>query len=271
MSKKTNAPANGSGNQNANDDGKTQDGKTNQGGGDDDTEEEDDGANGKKPGAKDDSKGGKKDGDDGKTKDSEEVDLSALPQETQDYIKKLRRESAKYRTKANNLETSQQALVTKIKSLTKAGGEGDDEEELSPEQQVEQLDAVSQNLSFDNAILSIAIEHGVDKASIRYFRFLVSEKMQELGEGEELSDEDLADLAEEASKTSGRKSAKTSVTGSDDGKGSGKSGKAPGNSKTIDIAQFMKMTVSQKTELRNTNEDLYVALMTEAKEKRLFV
>jgi len=269
MAKKASTGKSGSGSQSD----KSPGGKSGEGGANDEHEEEEEESEEEESEEEsDDSEGdGEGDKDKGKGKDGKkgELDLSNLPQETQDYIRKLRRESAKYRTKATNLETNYNQLASKVKKL--AGGKEDDE--LTPEQRADQLEAAAGATAFDNAILNAAVEHGVGKSGLKYFRFLVNERAQELGEGEELTDEDLADIAEEAAKTTGGKGgAKTSVTGDDERGAGGKGGsKGPGKSGKVTLEQFLKMTVSQKSDLQKSNPDLYIALFKEAREKRAFV
>lgn len=217
------------------------------------------------------SEGGGKQGEaKGEKKQSDELDLSTLPKEAQDYIKKLRRESAKYRTKATNLESSYSQLTNRVRQVA-GGGEEGEEAEMSVEQRLEIHEQNTATLAFDNAVLACAVDHGIDAAGLKYFRFLVNEKASELGEGEELSDEDLAEIAEEARSTTGRgrKGAKTSVTGDEGGKGG--EGKAPVGKNTVTIEQFAKMTVSQKSDLQKNNPDLYAALFQEAVQKRRFL
>jgi hypothetical protein len=265
MAKKTSTGKSGSGSQSD----KSPGGKSGEGGesteSEENEEEEEEEESSEESESSEDKNGdskGKEKGDGG-SKDG--LDLSTLPQETQDYIRKLRRENAKYRTKATNLENNYNALASKVKKL--AGGKEDDE--LTPEQRAEQLEATAGQTAFDNAILSAAVEHGVGKSGLKYFRFLVQERVNELGEGEELGEDDLAEIAAEAAAKSGGKGAKTSVTGDDERSAGG--GKKPGKSGKVTLDQFVKMTVSQKSDLQKQDPDLYVALFTEAREKRKFV
>jgi hypothetical protein len=213
-----------------------------------DDESEDDGEKQK------DDKGGKKQksGDD-------ELDLDSLPEATRNYIKKLRRESAKYRTKASNLEGMLGQQSERIKKL--AGGDDDD---TPPEKRVEELGATASTLAFENAILQTAVDHGIGKEGLKYYKFLVQERMQELGEGEELSDDDLEEIADEARAKTTKTRAKTSVTDGDS-----KSGKAPGTKSGVTVEQFARMTIAEKTEFRQKSPDQYAALWNEAMDKRL--
>jgi len=200
-----------------------------------------------------------------KKKDGEEnLDISSLPPETQKYIKDLRKENAKYRTKAGNLQKANEEIIGRVKKI--AGGK--DGEEMTPDERLAALESSSQNANFDNAVLSAALEHGVEKGQLKYFRYLIGERVADLGEGEELGEDDLAEIAEEATKTVGGKRAKTSVTDEDDDEGGGKKPKGKGK---ITTEQFAKMTVSEMSALQKSNPELYISLFNEARKSRRFV
>ena len=199
--------------------------------------------------------------------DDPKLDLESMTPEARAYIKKLRRENAKYRTKAANISQNYEQLQARVKKV--AGG-NDDGDDIPIEKRVEQLESTSQGALFDNAILTAAVENNIDKSGLKYFRYLVAEKVSELGEGEELGPEELAEIAEEARKTvSGGKRglAKTSVTNSDD---DDDGGKKPGSKGKITIDQFIAMTVAQKSDLQKANPEQYIALFNEARNSRKF-
>lgn len=271
MKRKTSSSKTGSGNQQSK--AKASGKQGGEGGDDEDTESEDGEEEEEETddGGTDDEepsdKSKPKDGDKAKQTKKEgggELDISELPEDLQKYIKSLRKESAKYRTKATNLETSYAQLSSRVKGL--AGGE-EGEDDLTPEQHAERLEVTSHTLAFDNAILTAAVSHGINRDGLKYFRFLVAERTEELGEGEELSEEDVEEIAQEVAAKTGKKTVRTSVTGDEGGKGS----KAPGTKKGVTLEHFVKMGVLEKTNLRKRDPELYTALHKEAVEKRMFI
>lgn len=210
--------------------------------------------------AEDDSSSGKK-GDKGDQDDDEgeKPDESDWDPKTKAYIEKLRRESAKHRTKGNNLEKDFGKLKQVVKELL-----GEDDDEVTPEK-LEGLKGQVNGLSFQNAALQAAIEHGVGKDQIEYFEFLLGKRAAELGDGEELSQEDIADIAKKANGASGGGSGsgkfQTSV-------GEGRRTPDPGKKSDITLDQFARMTVTEKSDLYVKNRALYDQLLKEAKEKR---
>lgn len=265
MAKKASTGTNGSGSQ---DDKTPQAGGAGTGGATDDEEEEEEEEEELPPPDK--SKGGDGKPDDGKGKGKQdELDLSKLDDETQRYIKQLRRENAKYRTKATNLETNYNQLTDRVKKI--AGGKDGEEDAMSAEERLAAHEQQSGALAFDNAVMNAALEHGVGKSDLKYFRFLVNEKASVLGEGEELTDEDLADIAEEARRTTGgeRKRTKTSVTGKEDGRDG--SEKRPDGKDKVDLDKFCKMNMYQKADFQRQNPELYADLFKEAVKNRRLV
>jgi len=209
--------------------------------------------------------GGGAGGKDEKKEDGKDViDLATLPESVQKHIKDIRKENAKYRTKANKSEQDLAAINDRLKKL--AGG---DEETETPEERVSQLEAGNSALAFRNACLSVAIENGIGKGGYEYFEYLVSKAVEGLEDGEELDDEAMAAIVSEAQAKGGgitTKKTKTSVTGDGDG-----DKKPDGDKGAVTLEQFCKMTMSEKSTLYTKQPAVYEALHAEAKSKRMLV
>lgn len=195
--------------------------------------------------------------EDGDDEGDGKLDVSKLPAAAQKLIKDLRKESADNRKKAKAAIEGNAKLK---KSLVEAGFIEDDSEE--PAEKVKKLSSQVGESQFNSAILESAIEHGVAKEDLKFFRFLVNEAVGELDEGSELGEEKIAELAK-AAKRSDKKPNKTSV----DGKGGGK----PGASDELTLDQFVSMNMGEKAALYTKSPDLYNAFMKQAKEKNLLV
>jgi hypothetical protein len=192
-----------------------------------------------------------------------ELDVSKLDPKIQKLIKDLRSENANSRQKNKSLAESHGKLKS---ALVEAGIIENDEE--APEEKLKKVSAQNEVATFQNAILETAIEHGVGKEDLKFYRFLVQERIAELGDDEELSAEELAVLASQAkSRRGGQTSNSTSV-----GQGSnGGTPPAPGGQGTITVEKFAKMNIGEKTEIYLKNKDLYSQLMAEAKAKKMLV
>lgn len=189
--------------------------------------------------------------------DSGELDVSKLDPKVQKLIKDLRNENAGSR-KSNKALTESHGKLKK--ALVEAGIIEDDEE--APEEKLKAITAQHEVSVVNNAILETAIEHGVGKDDLKYFRFLVQEKFETLGEDEELDSDQLAELAAEARKRSG-----TQATGSTSVTEKGKA-PAPGATGAVSLDQFVKMNMGEKSELYTKNPATYNQLMAEAKSKK---
>lgn len=188
------------------------------------------------------------------------------PAKVKDYVKQLRKENKGHRQKAKGLEDR---LNTLESGLKKAFGVEDDEN-IPPEKRIEDLTAQNEAKELRLAILESAIEHGISgKEGIDYFEFLVSKKLQTLGENEELSDEDISEISQKVSAihgtgSGGATSGKTSFPDKDN------SEPKPGPGGEVTLEQFNEMDIMQKSELFRTNKPLYDKLMAEAKAKKMF-
>jgi hypothetical protein len=142
---------------------------------------------------------------------------------------------------------------------------GIEDDKLTPEQQVNQLQSHNSDLEFRLAVMDTALENGVSsKDGIDYLTFLMEQKAASMGENDELSDEDLQGLIAKAKAVGGGGSAQgggsTSVTGT----------KPPsGQQGSVTVEQFTKMSVAEKGQLYQNNPDLYNSLFQQARDKHL--
>ncbi len=184
---------------------------------------------------------------------SGELDPEKADEKTKAYIAKLRKEAAGYRSEAKEAKT-------KLETVTKAlGGSGGDE---TPEQQVARLAAEHETIAFDNAVLANAIEHGVPKDGMKFFKYLLAEAAQELKDGEEMSAEKITELAKEAKAKAVKPSANTTVT--DPTKPSPASGTTP-----LTVEQFASLGFNEKCRLFEKDPVQYESLFKQASAKRL--
>jgi hypothetical protein len=199
--------------------------------------------------------------------DSGQVDLEKLDPKVQKLIKDLRTESASHRTKNKNLDSQLSKLK---KGLVEAGVIEDDSEE--PEEKIKSLSSKTAALEVNIAILSAAVEYGIQKDALEYFEFLVNKKLESLGEGEELTDELLDEIAQSAKKTVKGNAKSTSVG---DGKGADGEEKDPpepgAKDGEVTLEKFVRMNITEKSQLYVKNPELYNRLFSEAKQKKLLV
>jgi hypothetical protein len=194
----------------------------------------------------------------GTQEQNREFSVDSLPQEAQDLIKSLRNENAKYRTEKNNFQTRLENIESGFKQMF---GEGDGQE-LTPEQQVEQLSAGYEQMSYQNAIMGLAYENGIPMDNYEYFNFLMDKAVNSLEEGQELSEEQLLEVIQ---RSKGFNQTMDNANSSVDGQ----AGQAPEGNQGTTLEQFLKMNVVQKSELYRNKPEIYNSLFAQAKEKRL--
>jgi hypothetical protein len=194
----------------------------------------------------------------------EDQDESKWDDKTKALIKKLRGENAKHRTKAKELGSQVKTEQDRVKAILKAAGiESDD---AKPEEQVKALTQTTNELAFRNAVLESAVQNGIPSEGVKYFQFLIQDATSQLAEGDELSEEKLAEIVAEAKKRGGGKAATTTVGG-----GNGKPAPRPGESGQLTLDQFCRMSITEKSELFNKSPDIYKALYAEAKAKKRLI
>jgi galactokinase len=200
------------------------------------------------------------------TTDNSQEEQGQWDEKTAAYIKKLRAENASFRTKASSLETKVAELQGSLGKLQvgmkKALGLGDEGDDTPPEQKLEALTQHSETLAVQNAVLGIALENGIPASQLEYFQYLMGKKLASLADDEEMTEEDVDALVAEA-KSKGAPGVTTT--------GAGGSGNAPqpGSKNAVSLEQFVKMTVSEKSQLYGQQPEMYKALMAEAVQKRL--
>jgi hypothetical protein len=204
--------------------------------------------------------GGEAGSQDQNTGDDDKFNFDSLPKSAQDYIKNLRQESAEHRTKNNNLSTRLESIEKGFQKMF--GGEGA-EQDLTPEQQIEQLQSGYENLSYQNAVMGIAYENGIPQDNLEYFNFLMEKAVNGLEEGQELEEENLLNIIQKAKGFSQSiDNANTSV----DERGQGGD---PNQSTGLTLEGFLGMNVVEKSELYRKQPEIYNKYMAQAKEKRL--
>lgn len=177
-------------------------------------------------------------------------------EEQKAYIESLRKENAKYRTKSKELETQYSTINERFSKMEKGlkglFGEGEEGDDLPPEQKLEVMQAQNETLVLNNALTEAALEYGVSKQDYSYFKFLVQEKLQALDEGEELTEEDLDVIAKQSKRGAGASS--TSV---EDGE------IPPESSGGITLESFKAMGINERSVLFSKNEALYKQLVSQ--------
>lgn len=172
------------------------------------------------------------------------------------YIESLRKENAKYRTKSKELETQYTSINERFSKVEKGlkglFGEGEEGDDMPPEQKLEVMQAQNENLVLNNALTEAALEYGVGKQDYSYFKFLVQEKLQALEEGEELTEEDLDVIAKQSKRGSAASS--TSVEEGDI---------APEQTGGVTLDAFKAMGINERSMLFSKNEVLYKQLVAQ--------
>lgn len=185
-------------------------------------------------------------------------------EQQQAYLKKLRDENAKYRTKAKETEGNMKALSEKLSKFEKGlktlvGGE---DEQVSPEEQLEQVKAINENIILENSLKDMALEHGLNQQAYKYFKYLMGDKFQSLEDGEEITEEDIAQFVAEAKRVGGQQAAKTSV-------GKGDKDPSPNQDDEVSLEDFKAMSVVQKSILYDKNKALYDKLFAMSMKKKI--
>jgi hypothetical protein len=194
-----------------------------------------------------------------------ELEDSGWDEKTKNYIKSLRTEAAKNRTKAKELEAQFNAINSKFSALESGlkkslGVEGT--EELQPEAKISELAATNENMAFRNAVLETAVGHGIGADQLEMLEFLILKRADALEEGQELTDEDMAEIVSKVKLTSKAMGSSTSVTSSVQAADSN-------TQKALSVESFAKMSIAEKSLLFSKDPNTYNTLMAAAREKRL--
>lgn len=193
----------------------------------------------------------------------DESDESKWDEKTKAYVRKLRDENAKHRTKGKDLKSKLEQSEAQKKAILKAAGIEVENED--PAEKLKETQATTQTLAFRNAILESAVQNGIAGDQVEYYEFLVTKAVNGLEDGDELSDEALTEIV---AKVRGGKGKANTGLGKE-----GKGGKAPGGQQTgeVTLDKFCRMSMMEKSKLYNDNEALYLELMKEAKSKKRLV
>lgn len=204
-------------------------------------------------------------------------------EEQKKYVEKLRKEAAGWRTKHKDLVSKHDALGGRLSKLESGFKKalGIDEGEKLTEEELEGKLGEAQGriteLETRAALTEMALENGLGKEDVPYMAFLLNQASQELADGEELSEEQVQEILDEAKakSKSGKKSANSSVNKGDDEEGDGGENPPPPEDKktagAVTLEKFAKMNTTERSLLYTKNPKLYSDLMNQAKEKRTFV
>jgi hypothetical protein len=197
----------------------------------------------------------------GEGQGTDEFDYSD-PEKVQKELKKLRKENASRRVSSKEANEKLAKMEETQKKLKVALGL---EEEDDPAEQVESLRSQNEALQMEIQLNSIASELEIPAKGQKYFKFLIHDRLSELEEGEELSDEDLAEIAKEVKGMGGNAPSSTGVNSG----GQGGGGKAPSKGDEMTVEQFGQMSLTEKSALYQKNPKEYERLFSAAKEKGL--
>lgn len=174
------------------------------------------------------------------------------------YVKGLRDENAKYRTRSKEQGSQVDALTgrldkfeTGLKTLF-----GEEDDKLTPEERIEALQGKNEQLAIQSALQEAAFEYGIGKESFDYFQFLVTKKLNELEEGEELADADLDAIAAQAK---AKVPANTSV-----GDGGGGPPPTTGDG-ALTLNEFKVMGIGERSLLYQKDKNLYDSMVKQEK------
>jgi hypothetical protein len=212
----------------------------------------------------------KKAEEEGDDEDEDSLDESSLDEKTKKYIAKLRKENGNHRTKAKDLKSKLQTSEEQKKAILKAAGiEFEDEK---PEEKLKSLSAQNEQLLFEKALSESALSHGIPAEGFKYYKFLMTEALGELDEGEELSDERIDEIVQEAKGFKGGKKppANSSVNGGGNGGGNPPPPKKEGDN-VVTLDKFLAMGTLAKSDLYLKSRALYEQLYAEAKAKKKLV
>lgn len=183
-------------------------------------------------------------------------------EEAQALIKSLRKEAGDRRTENKSLKDKLTGYDNQFKQIKGHLGIKDEEED-TPENRIAALTQNNDQLQMDLSIMQLARENGIAPEDDKYFRFLLAEKFEGLGEDEELSEEALTEVLTQVQAVSKKKPASST------GQGGGKKPNGEQDKGAVTVEQFAKMSLSQRTEIYDKNPTLYSELMSKARSSRL--
>jgi hypothetical protein len=183
-------------------------------------------------------------------------DVNALPEWAQKELKDLRGEAGKYRTQNKTLSERLAKIEGGLKGIF---GEEDDDQ-ADPGEKLQRVSQVNQTLEVRNAMLQLALENGIGMDNYEFFEFKMGKALEALEEGQEMSEEQLAEIISGVKVQSvSSKGPANSTTTKDDQK------KPADGSKKISQEEFNKMGIMARSKLFQENKELYNELMSNAK------
>jgi hypothetical protein len=200
--------------------------------------------------------------------DPENVLDGLTPEQLKEHIAKLRKENGSHRTKSKDLASRLATSEAQKKAILKAAGI--ETEDDKPEEKVKLLSSQNQQLVFDKAVVESALENGIPASQLKYYKFLLAEATNELGEGEELSDEALEAIVANVKKLGGG----TEGSGKKNTSVGGKEKEPPANNggtKEVTFEHFLAMGPIARSNLYTKNREQYEAFYAEAKAKKKLV
>lgn len=206
------------------------------------------------------------------------------PKATEAAVAALRKENAKYRTQNKELSSKVQEFDGRFSKLEKGlkGLFGEDDansQQVQPEDAVNKLTERLSDFESKQALLEMAYEHEIPKDQRDYFEFLLVKESEKLGDGEALSDEVIAQVAQKAKGAQAPQDTNTSVhfngkKGDGDVNNNNQQKPPQGNTGSQDkvtLEQFVTMSMMEKSKLYQEDQAHYNALLAQAKEKKILV
>lgn len=188
----------------------------------------------------------------------QEGDDFSDPERAKAEIKKLRAENAKHRNRSKALEEKMSALDQKFSGMKKALGV--EREEEDPMQTIENLKTQNEALEMEIAFSNVARSNNIPAEGEKYFRFLLNERLVDLEEGAELSEEEISEVAGQVTSTLRGKQNSTGLQAAKpDSTGAG----------GLSVDQFAKMSLGEKSALYARNQNEYARLFAEANARKL--
>ena len=185
---------------------------------------------------------GKKRSQEGDGEDSDDMSKWE-PAKVRDYVKKLRSEAKDGRIATKKMQERLERLEGGLKNALGI----EENSDVSPEDQIAMLQSENLTTDFRLATLEAAVQNGITGEGVEYFEFLIQKKASALEEDEELSEEDVAEIANSVKAKFG---AGSTARGTSPAGGS----PAPGKGGDVTLEQFAEMSLGKRSELYEKNK-----------------
>ena len=173
-------------------------------------------------------------------------------------IEKLRKENASRRTTNKTLEERVAASEEVVKKIKQTFGI---EEEASPEDAISELQQRNAMLEVELGINRLGIENGIPADQMEFFGFLFSKELNNLKEGEEMSEETISAIVTKAKGVGQQKKSSSGI---------GNTTPDPNHKgDEVTLEGFSKMNSGERSMLYQKNPSLYQKLFDEANNKRM--